>query len=98
MTEDNREMANWMETVCESVAWLTALPRRFNGTKMCPLKFRDALWIGYGKKPLDLEITLDRCGKPFDVAHAMSCKEGGLVSLRHEAAKLEWTVLLRLAY
>ena len=87
-----------LETACEAGAWLTALPRRMNGTEMCDLEFRDALRLRYNFRPLGLETVCDGCGGKFSVDHAMSCKLGGLVSRRHEAVKQEFIHLGKLAF
>ena len=42
-----------------------------------------------GFKPLGLCNHCDGCGAPFTVAHALSCKKGGLVSNRHNDARDE---------
>ena len=42
----------------------------------------------YGLKPLGLCNQYDGCNAAFTVAHALSCKQGGLVSIRHNDARL----------
>lgn len=87
-----------LESAAESGAWLTAMPRRINGTEMSMDEFRDALRLRYDLTPLSLEPVCDGCGEKFTVQHAMSCKKGGLVSRRHEAGKQEWIALSQLAF
>ena len=47
------------------------------------------LRVRYGLKPLGLCNVCDACNAPFTVAHALSCKKGGLVSIRHNDARDE---------
>ena len=94
----DRGIRNHIDAAKESGAWLTALPRRLNGTQLSPQEFQDALRLRYGKRPLNLEDTCDGCCQPFSVEHAMSCKKGGLVTRRHEAVKQEWIAMAELAY
>ncbi len=39
----------------------------------------------------------DGCGKGFTVEHALSCKKGGLVNMRHDDGRDEWAHLCSLA-
>ena len=62
--------------------WLTNLPIKELGYDLKKEQFQDALRIRYN-------WTLPRlptecvCGSSFDVSHALSCKKGGFVTLRH---------------
>ncbi|KAL7461468.1 hypothetical protein ACHAXS_001898, partial [Conticribra weissflogii] len=98
LSSRDRGLRNHLDAAKESGAWLTALPRRLNGTQLSPQEFQDALRLRYGKRPLGLEDTCDGCCQPFSVEHAMSCKKGGLVTRRHEAVKQEWIAMAELAY
>mmetsp|Transcript_11535 Transcript_11535/g.16929 ORF Transcript_11535/g.16929 Transcript_11535/m.16929 type:complete len:128 (+) Transcript_11535:2395-2778(+) len=46
-------------------------------------EFRDALFLRYGRSPGDLPSHCDGCGQKFTIQHALECKKGGKVILRH---------------
>ena len=71
-------------------AWLTAMPDRLNGTELAADEFRDSLRIRFGLLPLSLPKQCDGCHEKFSVEHAMSCKKGGLILLRHNDLANEW--------
>jgi hypothetical protein len=70
--------------------WLATTPTTFNGTDLSADEFRDSLRLRYGLQPLMLPAKCDGCTQPFSVEHAMSCKAGGLVTLRHNDVAAEW--------
>jgi hypothetical protein len=74
----------------ETGPWLTAMPDTLNGTVLTADEFRDSLRLRYGLKPLALPDSCDGCGQRFSVGHAMTCKKGGLVLLRHNDVVEEW--------
>ena len=65
-------------------AWLTVIPNRLNGTILSAEEFRDNLRLRYNIKPADMCQLCDGCNEPFSVEHALSCKKGGLVHIRHD--------------
>jgi hypothetical protein len=71
-------------------AWITAMPDTLNGTDLSSEEFRDGLRLRYGLRPTNLPTTCDGCTKSFSVEHALSCKVGGLVTLRHNVMAGEW--------
>jgi hypothetical protein len=76
--------------VKETGTWLTTTPDRLNGTELSAEEFRDSLRLRLGLPLLDLPDRCDGCGQKFSVGHAMSCKKGGLVLLRHNDVAAEW--------
>jgi hypothetical protein len=74
----------------ETGTWLTTMPDRLNGTELSRDEFRDSLRLRFGLAPLDLPDRCDGCGQRFSLGHAMSCKKGGLVLLRHNDVADEW--------
>jgi hypothetical protein len=81
----------------ETGTWLTTTPDRLNGTELSADEFRDSLRLRLGLAPLDLPDRCDGCGQRFSVGHAMTCKKGGLVLLRHNDVAAEWHHLCALA-
>jgi hypothetical protein len=79
-----------LERAGKTGSWLTIMPNIMNGTVLSAEEFRDSLRIRYGFVPLDLQPKCDGCGKAFTVGHAMSCKNGGMVLLRHNDVASEW--------
>jgi hypothetical protein len=74
----------------ETGMWLTATPNRLNGTELSADEFRDSLRLRLGLVPLALPARCDGCGQSFSVGHALTCKQGGLVLLRHNDVAAEW--------
>jgi hypothetical protein len=72
-----------LKTRTETGAWLSVMPSTVNGTELSTQEFRDKLLIRYARQPLDLPVLGGRCGCQFSVGHALECKAGGLVILRH---------------
>jgi len=79
-----------MNKAKETGAWLTAMPNTLNGTELSADEFRDNLRIRFGLTPASLPHRCEGCGERFSVEHAMSCKKGGLVMLRHNDVVAEW--------
>eukprot|EP00956_Cyclotella_meneghiniana_P042116 scaffold248361_cov42-Cyclotella_meneghiniana.AAC.1 len=78
--------------------WLSVPPNRFNGTVLSSEEFRDNLRLRYNLKPLGMPETCDGCGKQMTVEHALSCKVGGLVHIRHDDVAQEWGYLCGLGF
>jgi hypothetical protein len=81
----------------ETGTWLTLMPERDNGTELSSEEFRDSLRLRYGLQPNHLPECCDGCHERFSVGHAMSCKKGGLVLLRHNTVAREWHHLCAMA-
>jgi len=66
------------------------MPDTLNGTVLSAEEFQDSLRVRYGLVPVGLQPKCDGCYKDFTVTHALSCKTGGLVILRHNELAKEW--------
>ena len=62
--------------------WLSALPLKSEGFNLSKREFVDAIYIRYGWPPNRIP-TECVCGAAFHVDHALCCKVGGLITLRH---------------
>ena len=82
----------------EAGHWLTCAPHMLNGNTLSRQEFQDNLRLRYNFKPLDMPHTCDGCGARLTVDHALQCKCGGLVHVRHEDGAVEFRELLRLAW
>ncbi|XP_066914550.1 uncharacterized protein [Clytia hemisphaerica] len=74
--------------------WLTSIPLNEQGFELTKQEFWDAIRIRYNW-PLDRLPSTCACGSSFDLAHALSCKKGGFVSLRHNEIRDITSKLLR---
>ena len=63
-------------------AWLTCLPPREQNFYMIRDEFRDALCLRYGWHLKGMDQTCE-CGAANDIDHALICKLGGFVIMRH---------------
>ena len=75
-------------------SWLSALPLKEQGLDLGKAEFRDALYLRYNI-PLAMIQTACPCGQRFNVEHAMTCKRGGFVLMRHNNIRDTCAVLLR---
>ena len=64
-------------------AWLTALPIAAESFDLSEVEFRDALSVRYNKNLNASPTFCDDCQSPFTLRHALACKKGGLLTLRH---------------
>ncbi|CAB4021726.1 Hypothetical predicted protein, partial [Paramuricea clavata] len=65
-----------------SSVWLTALSLKEQGFNLNKREFRDAVKLRYDW-PIDDIPSICVCGDTFTVDHAMICKRGGFVIMRH---------------
>ena len=75
-------------------SWLTTLPLKEYGYDLSKQQFWDAVKIRYNWH-LDRLPTNCICGSRFDLTHALSCKKGGFVTLRHNEVRNITASLLR---
>ena len=67
-------------------AWLSALPIKRLGYAVNKQEFRDAIALRYGWTITDMPRHCG-CGQPNSLDHAMICKKGGYVTMRHNAIR-----------
>ena len=72
------------ELNCEAGAsiWLTSLPLKEEGYVLNKQNFWDLIRIRYGWELSRLQENCE-CGSKFSIEHALSCKKGGFITLRH---------------
>ncbi len=87
-----------LNRVAATGSWLTVDPDEANGTTLTPEEFRDSARLRLGLTPLNLPSTCDGCMAPFTVDHGLSCKQGGLVTMRHNDVCHEWHGLCAAAF
>ena len=92
----NHEKIRLFDLSMESGAsiWLTTLPLKDEGFILNKQSFWDLIRFRYGWSLKRLP-ELCECGNKFDVDHALSCKKGGFVSLRHNQIRNITAVLLK---
>jgi hypothetical protein len=92
-----REKYRLQRAGCTGI-WLSVLPNQFNGTVLSAEEFRDNIRLRYNLLPLALPDNCDGCGAAFSVEHALSCKVGGLVHIRHDDVAQEFGFLCSKAF
>ena len=62
--------------------WLTSLPLKSEGQNLSKREFFYAIYLRYGWQQswIPLECV---CSKKFSIDHALSCKVGGFIHMRH---------------
>ena len=78
-------------------SWMTLPPRRIDGTTLSMEEWRDNARLRYGMRPTNLCSHCDGCKAGFTVEHALSCKKGGLVCVRHDDVRDEAGALAAMA-
>ena len=92
-----KEVRKRYERAGKNGSWLTVRPDILSGTLLSRQEFVDNARIRLNLKVLDLPQHCDGCGAGFSVDHALSCKKGGLVSIRHDDVRDEAGALAELA-
>ena len=80
--------------------FLTAIPNRLNGTILSAEQWRDNVRLLYNLEPLNMPSKCDGCGAKLTVDHALSCKKGGLVHMRHDdiGGEIRWLASCALSH
>ena len=58
-------------------------PSTVNRTELGAQEWRDALFLRYGLETPDLPKSCNGCKVRISISHALDCKKGGLVMVRH---------------
>jgi hypothetical protein len=61
----------------------------FDGLHLSSHEWRDSFLLRYSLSPLGLPLKCDGCGCDFSINHALKCKYGGLIILRHDEVTRE---------
>ncbi len=83
-------MARQDKQNCAAGAWFLVLPNWLNGTGLLADGWRDNVRLRYNHSPLDMPTACDECGTKMTIKHALSCKMGSLVHIRHNDVADEW--------
>jgi hypothetical protein len=81
---DNPSVARRDKRNSAAGAWLSVFPNRLNGTDLSADEWRDNICLRYSHSPLDMSAACDGHRAKITVEHALSCKMGGLVKIRHD--------------
>ena len=73
--------------------WLSSLPIKAKGFSLTKQEFHDAIALRYGW-PIEGLPDLCTCGENFTQQHAMVCRKGGFISMRHDEIRDITTALL----
>ena len=73
-----------LERIGECGSWITRTPHKLTGTLLSAEEWEDNVRLRYGLVPHNLCAHCDGCGEQFTVDHALNCKKGGLVGIRHD--------------
>ncbi len=94
---DNPSVARKDKWNCATGAWLSVFPNQLNGTGLLADEWRDNVRLWYNYSPLDMPAACDGFGAKMLVEHALSCKVGSLVHIRHDDVADEWRHLCGIA-
>ena len=78
-------------------SWLSVIPLEDQGFTLTKSEFRDSLALRYNR-PLRGLPSKCPCGQKFDINHALNCKKGGFVIIRHNTIRDFEANLLRKVY
>ena len=81
MSSKNKRLNDIVQEQSSS-SWLTVLPIKQLEFSLSKAEFWDAIYLRYGL-PLKRLPSHCGCSKVYTIQHALSCKKGGIVTLRH---------------
>ena len=93
MTPQQQKL-NDINQVAGASMWLTTLPIKDEGYVLNKQCYWDLLHLRYGWDLTRLPASCE-CGTNFTIDHALSCKKGGFISLRHNKIRNITASLLR---
>ena len=85
LTEQQKRL-NEINQEAGASSWLTTLPLKDEGYVLNKQIFWDLIRIRYGWELTRLPENCE-CGYKFNIEHAISCKKGGFVSIRHNSIR-----------
>ena len=62
------------------------IPLEQYGFSLNKVEFRNAIMLRYGKEIKGLSATCP-CGQKYDTTHALNCKKGGFVTIKHNSTR-----------
>ena len=95
---DNPSVARWDKRNCAAGTWLLVFLNQLNGTGHLVDEWRDNICLWYNHSPLDMPTACNGCGAKMTVEHALLCKTGGLVHIRHDDVADRWRHLCCIAF
>ena len=90
---DNKRKLNEINNESTASLWLSSLPLKEEGYVLDKQTFWDSVRVRYGWQMTRVPDDCV-CGSKFSVEHALSCKKGGFVTLRHNEIRDVTTKLL----
>ena len=72
-----------MGKITRTGGWLSVPSSVINGKDLGVQEWKDALFLRYGIKPPNLPKHCNGCGMPFEICHALDCKNESLIMARH---------------
>ena len=95
--EDNVKRALDQAKQKGSSSWLNVLPLEEHGFTLNKGEFRDAISLRYDRRIRNLPSHCP-CGQKFSSTHALNCKRGGYVIMRHNQIRDFEANLLKIAH
>jgi hypothetical protein len=75
---------------CAAGTWLLVFQNWLNGNGLPAIDWRDKVRLRCNHSPLNMPAARDGCRAKMTVEHALSCKTGGLVHIRHDDVADKW--------